>query len=278
MNLSETISNTVIIKSKNPHHSFVSIIPLFHEKNIPFSGISDKAEIDPSAKIGKDVSIAAFSVIGRNSIIENNVTIHPNVVVYNDCVIGENSIIHSGAHIRENCSLGKNSLVQNGAVIGSDGFGYIPDPQLGLKQVPQIGKSILKDHVDIGANACVDRGALGDTTIAQGTKIDNLVQVGHNVEIGNHSILCAHAAVGGSTKIGNQVVLGGCVGVADHVEIGNNVRMGGKTVVFYDVKEPGDYLGIPAMPAKQWQRLMVLWTKLPNIIKDMKSLKKLLKK
>ena len=164
--------------------------------------------------------------------------------------------------IREDCIVGSDTVIQNGAVIGADGFGYVPDKELGLAPVPQVGVVVLSDRVDVGANACIDRATLGTTLVGLGTKIDNLVQVGHNTKIGKFAILCGQTGVAGSCDIGNQVVLGGAVGVADHIQIVDGCRIAGKSVVFGNLTEKNDYAGYPARPAGEWRRSMAIVSKL----------------
>ena len=216
-------------------------------------------------------------MIGAEVQIGNNVTIHPHVVIYPGTIIEDDCIIHSGAIIREYCHLKKGCVIQNGAVIGSDGFGYVPDPALGLRAVPQVGRAVLGPLVDVGANSCIDRGALGDTSISLGTKVDNLVQVGHNVSIGEHTIVCGQSGIAGSTRIGARCVLGGSTGVGDHLNIPDDCRFGGNSGVITAIDEPGDYMGHPAIPAQQWRRQGVAVKKLPGLLKDVRSLKKHLK-
>lgn len=243
-----------LILVPDPLKALVKILPHLHRFPDRPSGISEKAEINPSAIIAKDVSIGAFCVIGKDVRLDECVVIHPHVVIYEGAHIGARTIIHSGAAIREFVSIGPDNIIQNGAVIGADGFGYIPDPKQGLVAVPQIGTVRTNDFVDIGANSCVDRATLGTTRIGSRTKLDNQVQVGHNVTIGSNSILCGQVGIAGSCKIGNRVVLGGNAGVADHITIVDGARFGAKAGVHGDVKKPGDYVGYPLIPAKGWKR------------------------
>ena len=183
-------------------------------------------------------------------------------------------MVHSGACIREGCEIGDYGIIQNGAVVGSEGFGYVPDLELGLRHVPQTGNVKLEARVDIGANTCIDRGTAGDTHIHLGSKLDNLVQVGHNVSIGSHSILCGQVGIAGSVNIGEQVVLGGNSGVADHVDIVSGVRVAAKSGVIADIDEKGDYIGFPAQKASTWRRQLVNLKNLPKILKELKGSKK----
>lgn len=251
-----------LIFVKDPFAAIVVLVP--HMCMLPSkpSGIDESAVIDPSAEIAADAAIGAFCVIGRNVKIDAGVVLHPHVVVYEGVEIGKNTVIHSGVAIREFVQIGANSVIQNGAIIGGDGFGYIPDPTVGLKPVPQVGTVVLSDGVDVGANTCIDRATLGSTRIGLGSKIDNLCQIGHNVWIGIHSIVCGTSGIGGSCKIGNQVVLGGNTGVADHITIADGVRTSGRTGVTRNLIEKADYAGHPAIKGIAWHRLNVMLMKM----------------
>jgi UDP-3-O-[3-hydroxymyristoyl] glucosamine N-acyltransferase len=257
----ELKSKLVVLQVKNPQSAFQTLVNHFYPPKKPLAVVSSKADIDPSAKIGKNVSIGAFSVIGANVVIEDNVIIYPHVVIYENSTIGSNTIIHSGSIIRENCMIQSDCVIQNGAVIGSDGFGYLPN-QLGeLISVPQVGTVNIGNKVDIGANTTIDRATLGTTFIADGVKIDNQVQIGHNVKIDKHSVICGQTGIAGSVKIGKHVVLGGQTGVADHVTIKDQVRIGSSGKVERDIEKPGDYAGHPLLEATKWKRFSITSSK-----------------
>jgi UDP-3-O-[3-hydroxymyristoyl] glucosamine N-acyltransferase len=251
---------TLLVVEK-PFEALLDLVPLFYTPPKLAAGVSARAEVSPTAILGQGVSVGAFSVIGDEVVIGDGVTIHPQVVVYPGARIGARSVIHAGAVIREFSIIGADCVVQPGAVIGADGFGYVPDPKLGLRPVPQIGITQLEDRVDIGANACVDRGAFGRTKIGMGSKLDNLVQVGHNTTVGRFSIACGQTGIAGSCTIGNQVVLGGQVGVADHIKIADGVRVAAQSGVTGHLETRGDYAGFPAIPAAEWRRRFVKGSK-----------------
>ena len=188
--------------------------------------------------------------------IEDRSVIHPHVTIYPRVRLGQGCVVHAGAVLREDVTLGDHCVIQNGAVIGADGFGYIPDQAGNLHAVPQVGAAKLGNEVHIGANSCVDRGTLGNTTVGDWTKIDNLVQTGHNVSLGQNCIVCGQTGIAGSVSIGNRVVLGGGCGVQDHVSIADGCRFAGHSGVIGDITERGDYAGMPALPARQWRRLV----------------------
>lgn len=243
-----------LVVVKEPYTAFLDAIPLFFEEQTVPAGSAPTAVIDPTATIDPTASIGAFCVIGPHVIIGPRCVLHSNVHVAEGATIGESTVLHSGVVIRENSILGAHCVVHNNSVIGADGFGYVPDKTLGLRKVPQVGRVEIADYVEIGANTCIDRGAVGSTVIGRGAKIDNLVQIGHNVRIGKFCIICGQVGIAGSTTIADGVMLGGQVGIADHLSICGGVRIGGGSSVTEDVTEPGDYIGFPLLRARDWQR------------------------
>ncbi len=265
-------TKSALLPVKDPLAALVSIVSLFIKATEAPPGISAKADIDPSAQIGRNVRIGAFVSIGPNCRIEDEVTILPHVVIYPNVQIGKGSLIHSGAVLREGTRLGADNIIQNGAVIGADGFGYFPsDAKDGaaakLVKIPQVGTVVLDSGVEIGANTCIDRATLGTTRIGIQSKIDNLVQVGHNTKIGAYSIACGQVGIAGSCKIGNQVILGGSVGVGDHITIADGVRVAGRGGVVDDIPEKGDYAGHPAVRVMAWKKSSYALQKLPDLLK-----------
>ena len=260
-----------LLGTKDPFLAIISIIPHFYLVHAPAQGVSPQAFVHPSASLGTNVRVDAFSYVGEDVVLEDNVQLFPNVTVYAGAKVGKASVLHSGVVVREDCQIGPESVIQNGAIIGADGFGYRPDPQRGLVAFPQVGIVSLAARVDIGANACVDRGALGDTVVGLGSKIDNLVQVGHNTKIGSHSILCGQVGVSGSCSIGDQVTLAGGVGVADHVTVASNTRFGARSGITGSVHEAGDYAGWPVVKASEWRRQAALLRSLPKLVKELRA-------
>ncbi|MCB9029654.1 MAG: UDP-3-O-(3-hydroxymyristoyl)glucosamine N-acyltransferase [Deltaproteobacteria bacterium] len=254
----------------DPIAAMSKLVPHLLESVQEERSISKNAEIDPTAEIGKNVHIDPFVYIGPNVKIGDNSTIFAHVSIYSEVEVGSGTTIHSHASIRERTILGNFVTIQNGAVIGSDGFGYYAENNR-ILPVPQVGKVILEDFVDIGANTCIDRATLGNTKVGLMTKIDNLVQVGHNVTIGQATIICGQAGIAGSAKIGNQVTLGGGAGVADHTTIADGCRFAGRSGALGTYREPGDYAGIPAIPASLWKRQVAALAKLPEILQRFKK-------
>ncbi len=248
------IDATSLIVVKEPYTAFLDTIPLFFEEETTSAGSAPTAIIDPTAVIDPTASIGPFCVIGPHVTIGARCVLHSNVTVAEGTTIGEATVLHSGVVVRERSMLGSHCTVHNNSVIGADGFGYVPDKTLGLRKVPQVGTVEIGDHVEIGANTCIDRGAVGSTVIGRGTKIDNLVQIGHNARIGAFCIICGQVGIAGSTTIADGVVLGGQVGVADHISICKGVRIGGGSSITEDIAESGDYIGFPVMKARDWQR------------------------
>ena len=238
----------------DPQRALITLTKKFFTKHKPEAGIAKSAIVNPSAEIAADVHIAANVVIGANVKIDSGCILMPNVSIYHDTTIGKDCLLHTNVTIREYSEFGNKIIVQSGSVIGSDGFGYLPDPTEGIMAVPQVGNVILEDAVHVGANSCIDRGALGSTKIGMGTKIDNNVQIGHNVQTGNFCIFCGHVAIAGSTNFGNQVTLGGGVKVQGHLNVADKVRVGGDSTIRRDIAESGDYAGDPLMPIKEWRR------------------------
>jgi UDP-3-O-[3-hydroxymyristoyl] glucosamine N-acyltransferase len=243
-----------LILVQEPYPSFLDLVPLFFVHSRPEPGIHPSAVVHDTAHVGRGASIGAHCVIGARVVIGQDALLFPSVTVYDDVVIGDSVILYSGTSIRDGSRIGDRVIIHDHAVIGADGFGYIPDPKRGLRKVPQIGFVSIGNDVEIGAQTCVDRGAFGATIIGNGSKIDNLVQIGHNVIIGSHCIICGQAAIGGSTKIHDGVVVGGAASLADHLEIARGVRLGGRAGVTNSILEPGDYMGFPAIKAGEWRR------------------------
>jgi len=257
----------------DPYRAFISLIPNFYTPIIPNDGIHPTAIIAQTATVAPNCHIGPYCVVGDHAIIESSCTLHPHVVIYEGAKIRSGTVLHSGVTVREFCEIGPDSIIQNGAVIGGDGFGYLPDPKIGLIAVPQVGTVILEGSNDVGANTCIDRATLGTTKIGTGTKIDNLAQIGHNNHVGRNTIICGAAAIAGSCRIGNQVVIGGQVGIADHVTIANGVRIAGGSGVTHSLTDSGDYAGYPVTPANKWKRMVAVLGRLPDLVKELRQKK-----
>jgi UDP-3-O-[3-hydroxymyristoyl] glucosamine N-acyltransferase len=255
----------VILAVASPQSAFVDAANLFYEPESVSVGVDPTAQIDPSAIIGDGVSIGAFCVIGPRARIASGAVLMNSVTLCRDVSIGERTHLHSGVVVREGCVVGNDCIIHNNAVIGADGFGYIPDGTMGIRKVPQVGIAVIGDHVEIGASTSIDRATVGTTSIGSHTKIDNQVQIGHNVTIGKHCLICAQVGIAGSAVIGDGVILGGGTGVADHVQVASRVRVGGHSGVTSDILEPGDYLGMPATKAGTYRRQQVSLKRLSRL-------------
>ncbi|MGE0157735.1 MAG: UDP-3-O-(3-hydroxymyristoyl)glucosamine N-acyltransferase [Geobacter sp.] len=262
-----------VIELANPYLGFAKLLTLFYTAAHPPLGVMPEAVIGTNVTLGEGISIYPGAVVGNNVTIGDRVVIHPGAVIYDGVTIGDDSVIHANAVVRERCRLGKRCKLQPGAVIGSDGFGYAPDGP-SYYPIPQIGIVVLEDDVEIGANSTVDRAALEVTLIKRGTKLDNLVQVAHNCQIGEDCMIVSQVGIAGSSKIGNHVTLAGQVGVVGHVSIGDNVIVGAQAGVPSALAPNAYYSGSPAMPHKDWLRVMGVLPRLPDMRKKVSELEK----
>jgi UDP-3-O-[3-hydroxymyristoyl] glucosamine N-acyltransferase len=257
----------------NPLLAMAKILTLFTQRPYVSGGISDKAWVSPSAQVSKDATIHPFVSIGDEAQIESRVTIYPNVSIGPQVTIGEDTVIYSNVAIYHRCALGKRVIVHAGAVIGADGFGFVKDGEQHVR-IPQVGIVEIEDDVEIGANCCLDRATFGKTLIKRGVKIDNLVQIAHNVQIGEHSVIVAQVGISGSTKLGKNVTLAGQVGLVDHIEIGDNVMVGAQSGITKDVPPNQVVLGSPHLPYRQFLRVAAVWSRLPEMKKELDLLLK----
>jgi UDP-3-O-[3-hydroxymyristoyl] glucosamine N-acyltransferase len=248
-----TLQCTLLVVA-NPQRALLGCIPLFFEQEVVTAEIHPTAVIHTSARIGQGVTIGAYSVLGAGVVVGDGAVLHEHVSLYRDSLVGDRTELHSGVIIREGCRVGSDCIIHNHVVIGADGFGYLADPTKGIEKVPQVGIAIVGNHVEIGVGTAIDRAAIGVTSIGDHTKLDNHVQVGHNVQIGSHCMICAQVGIAGSVQIGDGVILGGGTGVADHVTICSGVRVGGHSGVTSSIEEPGDYAGMPIVKASQFRR------------------------
>lgn len=269
-------SNKNFLLSKNPSKTFQAIVELFSYKSLSsFKGICENSFIHPSVIIGKNVTIGPNVTIDQNVSIADNTTIYPNTYIGANVSIGFDCTIYSNVSIRESVFIGNKVIIQPGVVIGSCGFGFILDDRGNYQKLNQIGTVIIEDDVEIGANTVIDRARFDQTIIKKGTKIDNLVQIGHNVEIGENNIIVAQAGISGSSQTGKHVVIGGQVGIAGHVKIESNVQIAAKSGVSKNLLK-GAYRGIPAIPLKQWNRNKVLLNNIERLKKRIEKLEELI--
>ncbi|MCX5813733.1 MAG: UDP-3-O-(3-hydroxymyristoyl)glucosamine N-acyltransferase [Proteobacteria bacterium] len=260
-----------IIVTKNPALAYAKVAEIFHPRKINEKGISPSAFVAKTSQISDDAIIYPFAYIGEKTIVEKKVVVYPFVHIGDEVTIGEETVIYPHAVIYDKVIIGKRVIIHGGTVLGSDGFGYIWDGEKHVK-IPQIGIVEIEDDVEIGANVTIDRASLGKTLIKKGAKIDNLVQIAHNVSIGENSIIVSQVGIAGSSTIGNNVVLAGQVGVRDHVVIGNNVKAAGGTGITKNVPENSLISGNPHMPHKEWLRFQGHLKNLPKLNKRIKRI------
>jgi UDP-3-O-[3-hydroxymyristoyl] glucosamine N-acyltransferase len=267
------------LEAANAYLAFARISTLFHPPPRAVAGVSPQAAVHPSAAVDPSAELGAFVSVGPGVRVGARTILHPGVCLGEGARVGSDCILYSNVVVRDGCAVGDRVILQPGCVVGADGFGFAFDARgevAGAPQhykVPQVGAAVIEDDVELGANTCVDRGALGDTVIGRGTKIDNLVQIGHNVRVGPLSIVVAHTAVAGSTKIGTGVVLAGQVGIAGHVEIGDGARIGAQSGILGDVPAGATVSGTPAQPHHDWLRSQAALHKLPELVREVRRLR-----
>ncbi len=272
----QTISST-LIRVENAYQSFVLLLEIYNQIQLDKKGIEQPNFISPSAKIGTDVYIGAFAYIGNNVSVGNNVKIYPQVYIGDNAIIGDNTTLFAGVKVYSDCVIGKDCTLHTGTVIGADGFGFTPNSENQYKKVAQIGNVILEDHVDIGANTTIDRATLGSTIIRKGVKLDNLIQIAHNVEIGENTVIAAQTGVAGSTKIGKDCMIGGQVGIVGHITIADKVKIAAQSGIGSNITTEGEILqGSPAFGIGDYKRTYVVFRKLPLLEKRIKELEQMI--
>jgi UDP-3-O-[3-hydroxymyristoyl] glucosamine N-acyltransferase len=267
--------SATLIRVENAYEAFASLLRLVDQARPRKKGIHPSAVIESSAKIGSDVFIGPFTYVGENCIIGNGCSVYPQVYIGDNTKLGNNCIINPGVKIYHDCILGEGCTIHAGTVIGSDGFGFAPQSDNEFMKIPQLGNVILEDHVEIGANVTIDRATMGSTIIRRGVKLDNLIQIAHNVEVGENSVMAAQTGISGSTKVGKNCMFGGQVGLAGHLKIANGTKIGAQGGILGDVKEENTaIIGSPAIEVKQFLRSSVIFKKLPEMKVKIDSLEK----
>ncbi len=267
--------NCTIIKVENPYFAFASLLELKDNARPKKTGIEDEVHIADTAKLGSNLFIGKFSYISQNAIIEDNVRIFPQVYIGENVIIKENTILYPGVKVYHDCIIGKNCIIHSGTVVGSDGFGFAPESKCEFKKIPQLGNVVIEDNVEFGSNCSIDRATMGSTIIRKGVKVDNLVQIAHNVEVGENTILVSQVGIAGSTKIGKNCMFGGQVGISGHIKIASNVIIGAQAGVGSNVNKEGEILlGSPAFNISDCRKSMAVYKKLPDMYKDISRLEK----
>lgn len=263
-----------VLRAKDPYLAYTQALRLFHPEQEFAPAIHESAVIDPSAKVAERVWIGACTVIGPDSVIEEGVRLYPNVTIYDNVTVGKDSIIHSGTVIRERTQIGERVIIHNNVVVGCDGFGYAKDEQRRWLKIPQTGRVVIEDDVEIGAGTTIDRASVGESRIGRGTKIDNLVQIGHSCTVGEDTLLCAQVGLAGSSHLGNRVILAGQAGVAGHLTIGDDVVLTAKSATSHDVPAGKVISGIPAFDNRDWLRATAAFRRLGEMQRRLRELEK----
>jgi len=268
---------TTLIRVDKPYESFALLLETYNQIKHNKKGIEQPSFIAENANIGNDVYVGAFAYIGSNVKLGNNVKIYPQVFIGDNTIIGDNSILFSGVKVYSDCVIGSHCTFHSGVVVGGDGFGFAPNSENNYKKVPQIGNVIIEDHVEIGANTTVDRATLGSTVIKKGAKIDNLIQIAHNVEIGENTVIAAQTGVAGSTKIGSDCMIGGQVGIVGHLTIAKGTKIAAQSGIGQSITQENQiFQGSPAFGIGDYKRAYVMFRKLPQMQTKMQELEKLL--
>lgn len=264
-----------LIRVADAYKSFASLLEIYNQIVNDKKGIEQPSFIDPSATIGKDVYIGAFAYIGKNSVIGDGAKIYPQCYVGDNVVIKDNTTLFAGCRVYSFCQIGKECNLHAGVIIGADGFGFAPNEQNNYKKVPQIGNVIIEDYVEVGAGTTIDRATLGSTIIRKGVKLDNLIQIAHNVEIGENTVIAAQTGVAGSTKIGKNCMIGGQVGIVGHLSIADGVKIAAQSGIGTSITTEGEIVqGSPAFNISDYKRTYVVFKKLPQLERKINELEK----
>ena len=264
--------STTLVRVDNAYDSFSILLDYYNKAKTAISGIAQSAVIDPSVKIGKNCFVGEMVCIQEEAEIADDVKIYPQAYIGSNVTIGAGTIIFSGAKILEDSIIGENCVIHSGAVIGSDGFGFAPQKNGDYKKIPQTGIVVLGDRVEVGSNSTIDRATLGVTSIGNGVKLGNQIQIAHNVEVGDNTVIAAQTGIAGSSKIGKNCVIGGQVGIVGHINIGDNVKIQGQSGVISSVKDNSTIQGTPAFSYNDYNKSYVYFKNLPNILKEINQI------
>ncbi len=270
-------TSATLIKVENVGACVVKLLEMYNAAKPRRKGISERASIDREAQIGEDSFVGDFTVIESGVSIGKGCQIYPQVYLGRGVKIGANTTLYPGVKIYEGCVVGANCILHAGAVIGADGFGFMPNAEGGFDKIPQLGNVVIEDDVEIGANTCIDRAKTDSTVIRRGVKLDNLIQIGHNVQIGENTVSSAQTGIAGTSKVGRNCFLAGQVGIADHVTVGDRVKIGSKSGIDKHVPDDEVRLGYPALPGMQYHRSSAVFKNLPDLVRQVRELEKQLK-
>ena len=270
--------STTLIKVDNAAECVVRLLQMYAASKPRRKGVSERASIASTATVEGDSYVGDFAVIEEGAKVGPNCQIYPQVYIGPGVTVGEGTTLYAGVKIYEGCHIGKNCILHAGAVIGADGFGFMPNASGGFDKIPQLGNVIIEDDVEIGANTCIDRAKTDSTIIRRGVKLDNLIQIGHNVQIGEHTVSSAQTGIAGTSKVGANCFLAGQVGIADHVTIGDRVMIGSKSGLDKNVPDGEVRFGYPALPGMQYHRSAAVFKRLPELDRTVRQLEKAIKK
>lgn len=267
-----------MVKVEDSYKAFAALLTLYEQSKPVKRGVHPTAVIEESAKIGNDVYLGPYAYIGENVVIGDNCRIYSHVSIGDNTTVGNGCKIYNGVKVYHECKIGNNCTIHAGSVIGADGFGFAPQSETEFMKIPQIGNVVIEDNVEIGANSCIDRATIGSTIIRSGVKLDNLIQIGHNVEIGNNTVMAAQTGIAGSTNIGRNCMFAGQVGITGHIKVADGTKIGAQAGIAGAVKNPDTtLLGSPAMDSHAFLKSWVVYRKLPELSATVEKLKKLLK-
>ncbi|MCM1301158.1 MAG: UDP-3-O-(3-hydroxymyristoyl)glucosamine N-acyltransferase [Alistipes senegalensis] len=263
-----------LVKVDDAGACVLKLLEMYNAAKPRRKGISERASVALDAKIGADCYVGDFAVVEAGAVIGDGCQIYPQTYVGAGVAVGEGTVLYPGVKIYEGCQVGKRCILHAGAVIGADGFGFMPNASGGFDKIPQLGNVVIEDDVEIGANTCIDRAKTDSTVIRRGVKLDNLVQIGHNVEVGANTVSSAQTGIAGTSKVGANCFLAGQVGIADHVTIGDRVKVGSKSGLDKDVPDDEIRFGYPALPGMQYHRSAAVFKNLPDMVRQLRALEK----
>lgn len=262
-----------LIKVANAYASLAILLSMVNSAKPQKMGVEAPSFVSPSATIGNNLYVGAFAYIGEKAVVADHVKIYPQVYIGDHVEIGEGTVLYPGVKVYEGCKIGKNCVIHAGAVIGADGFGFAPEGEE-YKKIPQMGIVVVEDNVEIGANTTIDRAVMGATRIGRGVKLDNLIQIAHNVQIGENTVMASQVGISGSTKVGSHCMLGGQVGLGGHIVIGDNTNIGAQSGIISNVEDGQNIIGSPAIPVRNFFRSSAVFSKLPDMYKQISKLQK----
>ena len=268
-------STCTLIRVENAYESFTKLLEIYNQIKNNKKGVEKQSYISESAVLGDDCYVGAFAYVGDNVKLGNNVKVYPHVFIGDNVVVGDDTILFSGAKVYSDCVIGSNCTFHSGVIVGSDGFGFAPNSDNNYQKVPQIGNVIIEDHVEVGSNSTIDRATLGSTVIKRGVKIDNLVQIAHNVVVGENTVIAAQTGVAGSTKLGKNIMIGGQVGIVGHINIADGTKIAAQSGIGSDIKKENSILqGSPAFEIRNYKMSYVKFRRLPELANQVDKLEK----